>query len=189
MSNLTVVYSWRDKSTAYQSHRFWDPDKKAQSLAHVTFSSFHVYGSRIDWRYCQMCQKQCRDENGFKCPQDVRWTSAPDAALHSGQLLARPQSKTAIQLYLRVCCGWATTQSRRKRRSDPTVEWPTSGPTSGSTSGPTSPPTRAPTRGRFPSFSALRGTPHETSHEGAHGRAHEWTVGVHLSSFHQCSVL
>ena len=22
--------------------------------------------SRLKW-YCQMCQKQCRDENGFKC--------------------------------------------------------------------------------------------------------------------------
>ena len=56
-------------------------------------------------------------------------------------------------------------------------------PTSGPTSGPTSPPTRAPTRADFLVFSPSR-TPRETSHEGVHGRAHEWTVGVHLSCFH-----
>ena len=48
---------------------------------------------------------------------------------------------------------------------------------------PTSPPKRAPTRADFPVFSPSR-TPHEASPEGVHGRAHEWTVGVHLSCFH-----
>ena len=38
-------------------------------------------------------------------------------------------------------------------------------------------------RADFPVFSPSR-TPHETSREGVHGRAHEWTVGVHLSCFH-----
>ena len=79
-----------------------------------------------------------------------------------------------------------TTQRTGESEPRPT-SGPTSGPASGSTSGPTSPPTRAPTRAPtrsdFPVFSPSR-TPHETSREGVHGRAHEWTVGVHLSCFH-----
>ena len=43
-------------------------------------------------------------------------------------------------------------------------------------------PTKAPTRADFPCFQPFKDSP-QTSHEGVHRRAHEWTVGVHLSRF------
>ena len=69
---------------------------------------------------------------------------------------------------------------------------PTSGPQVAPRVGPRVAPRvrpREPPREHPRGLISLFWTPHETSHEGVHGRAHEWTVGVHLSCFHLfCSV-